>query len=122
MRPRSLCSCCVLLCGTVDAVDVVRLPECDALCLWLARFPIQNNHPRTLLYPKAWDDSVRLVHNDELLVDVFERLIGDGFLGCPVVDIDNVYLNQVDILDILFYVCSLFKARQFTDSDKHASQ
>jgi hypothetical protein len=98
----------------VEAVPAVRLPECDALCLWLARFPIQNSHPRALVFPKAWDESVLVVRSDELLVNVFERLTEDGFLGCPVVDVDNVYRNQVDILDILFYVCSLFKARQLT--------
>jgi hypothetical protein len=100
----------------VNTLEAVRLPECDTLCLWLARFPIQNNHPRTLIFPRAWNESVLLVGNDELLVNVFERLTEDGFLGCPVADVDNVYLNQVDILDILFYVCSLFKARQLTVS------
>ena len=102
-------------------MESVCLPECDALCLWLARFPIQNNHPRTLLLPKAWDETVRLVYGDELLVSVFERLTKDGFLGCPVVDVDGAYQNQVDILDILFYVCSLFKARQPTNSEQHTS-
>ena len=71
------------------------------------------------MFPKTWHESVLLVHSDELLVNVFERLTEDGFLGCPVVDVDNVYLNQVDILDILFYVCSLFKARQIEDPDQH---
>ena len=104
--------------AAVEVADTLRLPECDALCLWLARLPIQNNHPRTLLFPKAWDDSVRLVQSDELLVSVFERLTEDGFLGCPVVDVDNMYLSQVDVLDILCYICSLFKARQHTTSHR----
>jgi hypothetical protein len=98
-------------------VAAVRLPEFDALCLWLARFPIQNNQPRTLMLPKRGDESVLLVRSDDLLVNVFERLTEDGFLGCPVVDVDKQYLGQVDILDIVFYVCSLFKARQLTRSD-----
>ena len=99
----------------------IPLPECDALFLWLARLPIhiQNNQPRTFLLPKAWDDTVRVVHDDELLVSVFERLTQDGFSGCPVVDVSRTYLTRVDILDIFFYVCSLFKARQPTNSDQH---
>ena len=93
------------------------MPECDALCLWLARYPIQDNNPRAWVYPKAWYDGVLAVRGDELLVDVFKRLTDDGFLGCPVVDVDKVYLDQIDILDIVFYVCHLFKARQLTTSE-----
>jgi CBS domain-containing protein len=103
-----------LLSNAVATGAALQLPECDALCLWLARFPIQNNLPRTLVFSSVRDDPVFVVHSDELLVSVFGRLNQEGFLGCPVVDIDNMYRNQVDILDILFYVCNLFKARQPT--------
>jgi hypothetical protein len=100
---------------------VVVLPECDALCLWLARYPIQDNHPRAWVHPKAWYDGVLAIRGDELLVDVFKNLTDDGFLGCPVVDLDNMYLNQVDVLDILFYVCHLFKTRQLAALDQHTA-
>ena len=61
----------------------VQLPECDALCLWLARFPIQNNLPRSLVFPSVWDDEVFVVHGDELLVSLFGRLNQEGLPGLP---------------------------------------
>ena len=50
-----------------------------------------------MVFPKVWNEIVLLVRSDELLVSVFECLTEEGFLGCPVVDVDEVYHNQVDI-------------------------
>ena len=93
------------------ALEPAHLPEADALCLWLARSPVQNNHPRPLLFPASLGDNVLIAHENDLLETVFLRLTEAGFLGCPVVDSDGVYVSQVDILDIVFFVCNLFKAR-----------
>jgi CBS domain-containing protein len=53
-----------------------------------------------------------VVGDDEWLGTVFKRLTCESFMGCPVVDSNGVYINQVDMLDIVFFVCRLFKSRQ----------
>ena len=88
--------------------------DSDSLCLWLVRAPVQSNHPRALVFPNAWDETVLVAGEDELITDVFQRLTYESFMGCPVVDSNGVYLNQVDMLDIVFFVCRLFRARQYT--------
>jgi hypothetical protein len=77
---------------------------------------VQSNHPRALVFPNAWDETVLMAGENEFLANVFQRLTYEGFMGCPVVDSNGVYLNQVDMLDIVFFVCRLFKARQCTAS------
>jgi hypothetical protein len=89
-----------------------HLPECDSLCLWLARAPVQNNHPRPLQFSAYQGDNVLVAHENELLDTVFKMLTTEGITGCPVVDADGVYVDQVDVLDIVFFVCDLFKSRQ----------
>jgi CBS-domain-containing membrane protein len=58
-----------------------------------------------------------VVGEDELIANVFQRLTYESFMGCPVVDSNGVYLNQVDMLDIVFFVCRLFKAHYDDDFD-----
>jgi hypothetical protein len=94
------------------ALKPTHLPESDALCLWLARSPVQDNHPRPLLFPASLGDNVLIAHENDLLEAVFQRLTQAGISGCPVVDSDGVYVSQVDTLDIVFFLCNLFKARQ----------
>ena len=117
VQPLLLPVCCSLLsfiCSRVTALLSVSEADSNSLCLWLARTSVQSNQPHSLAFPNAWDETLLLVGEDELIVDVFKRLTLESFTGCPVVDSLGVYINQVDMLDIVFFVCRLFKARQYT--------
>lgn len=98
----------------VTGLSAVCAADSDSLCLWLARAPVQSNHPRALAFPNAWEERVLVTGEGELLTNVFQRLTNEGFMGCPVVDSIGVYINQIEMLDIVFFVCRLFKARQYT--------
>jgi hypothetical protein len=74
---------------------------------------VQSNHPRSLAFP-GWDETILVGGEDELIATLFQRLTNESVLGCPVVDASGIYINQVDLLDIVFFVCRLFKARQYS--------
>jgi hypothetical protein len=98
----------------VIGLSSISEADSDFLGLLLLRAPVQSNHPRSLAFPNAWDETLLMVGEDEFIADVFQRLTIESFLGCPVVDANGVYINQVDMLDIVLFVCRLFRARQYT--------
>ena len=53
---------------------------------------------------------VFVAKEDQLLVDVFRRLASQRSQGCPVVDVHGEYVDQIDALELVFFVCELFRA------------
>jgi len=106
--------------ATELGIEWEAVHETDALCSWLARFPVQNNTPRPLV-PRVVLESgvngVMVVAQDDLVVRAFRSLTAGGFLGCPVVDAFGVYVDQLDLLDLVFFVCRLFKAHYDDELD-----
>jgi hypothetical protein len=91
------------------------LRETDALCCWLARLPVENNRPRPVVPGVVADSAVNgvvVVGQEQLVAAAFATLTAGGFLGCPVVDAFGVYIDQLDLLDLVLFLCKLFRARQ----------
>ena len=101
-------------------------PELEDFCLWLARLPVEYNHPRPLKLPHtpngaAAAGSVLTVRETDRIAVVFDRLVSECFLGCPVLDADGRYRDQVDVLALVWFVCEMFKARQQQQWQRTAS-
>jgi len=92
------------------------------MCIWLARLPVENHHPRPLLHPGQLDignDCILVVREDELLMTTCQRLTANSILGCPVVDFNGVYVNQIDMLDLVVFLCKLFRAHYDDEFDQY---
>lgn len=66
--------------------------ESDDLLHWLARFPIDSNHPRPLI-GKARRETVGdvlTINQSDKITNVFRSLVAQGFLGAPIVSLLHI--------------------------------
>jgi hypothetical protein len=105
---------------------VLRVPGTDSLCLWLAHSAVERNHPRRPIYSTLEGglgaDQILVVYGDERAFSAFERLTADGIRGCPVLDGADLYVDQIDLLDLLVFICDKFALSQHTAPNSLASQ
>jgi len=103
--------------GAISQLTSSLLPyESDALLGWLARLPVECNHPRSLINSK---DPQLTIHRSgdvmvlpitDKLIDAFKKLVTEGFSSAPVIDNNNQYIGFIDLLDIAWYCVQKFGA------------
>ena len=113
------CCCCVISCVCCCAAAAAKGLVNVGLCAWLAQVAVEYHRPRSLALHGHVDTScsssdVYTVREDDALFPCFARLLAEGVQGCAVVDESGRYVDQIDVLEILFFVCELFKASQST--------
>jgi CBS domain-containing protein len=89
------------------------IPEANDVLMWLARFPVERNHPRSTapnVAPLWKSDEAMVAHTFNTVSEVFGRLISEGFLGCPVIDDRDEFYGMVDMLDLVSHALTSFDA------------
>jgi CBS domain-containing protein len=86
--------------------------DANEILMWLARFPVEENHPRATalnVAPLSKSDEVMVARTSNTVSEVFGSLISEGFLGCPVVSVDSgEFYGMVDMLGLLSHALNLF--------------
>lgn len=87
--------------------------EGDQLLQWLARFPIDHNHPRPITHRvpvHVAGTEVMTLSSEEKLHKAFMKLTVEGFMGAPVLDAQERYIGYLELNDIVTHVCDVFRA------------
>jgi len=97
--------------ATKISAQTVKI-EGDMLLNWLTRYPVENNHPRSLT------GAITVVRSGEVMVlemntkvaEAFKRLIVEGFSSSPVIDSNRRYVGFIDLLDLTWFTVKNFNA------------
>jgi len=97
---------------TRQATAGTKEDQLNGFIVWLAKFPLEQNNPRatTGTIPIFKSNGVVCVHSHEKITDVFKKLVIEGFLSAPVLNKNNKYIGQIDMLDLVDYTVRLFGA------------
>jgi len=98
--------------------------DADDLLVWLCRYPVERNHPRSLTGTVAAKRSgeVMVLEQKERITDALNKLITEGFSSAPVIDSSNRYISTVDLLDLAWYFVNSFRSWREEEKLKDESQ
>jgi len=80
------------------------------LLLCLARYPVENNHPRqsTSDVPLTYSGEALVLITNEKLTNACSKLMNEKLTAAPVIDANMNYVAMIDLLDISWYIINTF--------------
>jgi len=98
--------------------------EADEMLLWLGRYPVERNHPRSLTgtISVVRSGEVMVISLQEKLSEAFAKLVVEGFSCAPVIDSNRKYVGFIDLLDLTWFTVRSFSSwretEKLTDEDE----